>query len=253
MFKELALAFGFLTVLPTPQVSHNIHDLGRAGKWFPLVGLVLGVLLACVEYCGLEVFPIPLAAALTIVAWVFLTGGLHLDGLADCFDGLTASVSVERRLEIMRDPRMGAFGGIGLSLFLILKVFAVASILAVASAQNWIFALLFAPVAGRFTMLLAARQKPARPGGLGDTFARELGIGSLFVAAIVPFALMPVGTFLLGAGPIKPAAAFCAALFATLIVSLYARARLGGMTGDVLGLVAEISELAVLLVFASRL
>ena len=156
MFKQLSLAFGFLTILPMPRVEYESNDLGRAGKWFPFVGAVIGTLLFGAESLYLQFFPKLLTGALTVTLWALLTGGLHLDGLADCFDGLTASVSRERRLEIMRDPRMGAFGGIGLSLFLILKV------LATGFLFDRIFGLLFAPIVARCAMLLAARQRCAR-------------------------------------------------------------------------------------------
>lgn len=245
MFKELALAFGFLTIIPMPHVSYGANELGRAGKWFPFVGLVLGGILVGVYIPFMMVFPPFLAGALTVVAWVMLTGGLHLDGLADCFDGMSAAVSVERRLEIMRDPRMGAFGGIGLTLFLILKVTAAGFL------HDQIFALLFAPIVARFTLLIVARLRPARPGGLGAWFASEIGIGSLIVASIIPLAMIPFGFFGLNCRIWMSCAALTAAVVMTLHVIMIARSRLGGMTGDVLGLTVELSELAVLLVFAS--
>jgi adenosylcobinamide-GDP ribazoletransferase len=246
MFKQLALAFGFLTVIPMPQVKYESNDLGKAGKWFPFVGLVIGAILFGAESAMLQAFRPLLCGALTVSLWVLLTGGLHLDGLADCCDGLAASVSAERRLEIMRDPRMGAFGGMGLSLFLILKV------LGTSPTNEHRFALLFAPVVARYSMLLVTRQRAARPGGLGDTFSKELGIGSLMVASIIPLGMIPLGYYCFDCQVLVSGFALLASVGTSLLMSLIARIKLGGITGDVLGLAVETSELAVLLVFASN-
>src|SRR5262249_10936704 len=106
MLKQLGLAFGFLTVFPMPQSKYEPDDLGKAGKWFPFVGLWIGAILFGAESAELQAFKPLLSGAMTVTLWVLVTGGLHLDGLADCCDGLPAAVSPERRLEIMRDPRM---------------------------------------------------------------------------------------------------------------------------------------------------
>ncbi len=249
--KRLISAFGFLTVLPLPTVQWERGDLGRSAGLFPFVGLVLGALLYAIYFAAQWVFPASVGAVLTIAAWAWLTGGLHLDGVADCGDGFFAAVSRERRLEIMRDPRMGAFGGISLVLFLLLKVTALAE----AHGQprglgpEWlgpVLPLLFAPVVARFTLLLIARQPSARPGGLGDEFAQHLGAGALVLGALVP-----LGLALIDPLPLRAGIAFGAALLTTGLVILISRSKLGGVTGDVLGLSVEFSELAVLLVYCS--
>jgi adenosylcobinamide-GDP ribazoletransferase len=181
-----------------------------------------------------------------VALWAALTGGLHLDGLADCGDGLLAAVAPERRLEIMRDPRLGAFGGLSLVLFVIIKILAVAS-LPVARPWTALLAvgpLLLAPVVGRWLILLAARQPAARAGGLGQAFAAGLPPRSLLLAAVLPAALALLG------GPRAGLAAGLACVVALAILRL-ARARLGGVTGDVFGLVVELAELTVLLTFAA--
>src|SRR5687767_7053569 len=111
-----------MTILPIrlPE-DWSAGDSGRAAVWYPLVGVVIGAITWLIWKGAIIIFP-PLAAGiLTLVVWVVLTGGLHLDGLADCCDGLLASTTVERRLEIMKDPHMGAFGVTGLILVLMLK------------------------------------------------------------------------------------------------------------------------------------
>jgi adenosylcobinamide-GDP ribazoletransferase len=187
-------------------------------------------------------FPPLLSAALVVTAWVAITGGLHLDGLADCCDGLLAPVDRDRRLAIMRDPRSGAFAVVGVARLLILKVAAVASLATPVSA------LLLAPVWARWTLLLAARQPSAREGGMGASFANELTPGALGMAFALALALS-LALLLLGDWrvPVAILAAHGAAAGAVLL----ARARLGGVTGDVFGLVVEVSELAVLLIYAA--
>lgn len=240
-------ALGFLTILPvrpgTPAAGQgDISALGRAARWFPFVGLALGAILAYAHLILMSVFPPLLASGLLVALWAFLTGGLHLDGLADCCDGLFVSASRERRLEIMRDSHLGAFGGIGLTLFLFLKAAAVSALPAGRGSVPLSFALLLAPTLARWVLLPVARLRPARPGGLGDTFAASLTPVTLLLAAILPLALLVVG-----------GRRALAAVGGTIIIAASAagvvRARLGGVTGDVLGMVIEVSELTVLTVF----
>ncbi len=240
--NELATALAFLTTLPAPAAPYDPARFARAGRWYPLVGLLIGGLLLAVHWLAGLLFPPLLTAALVVTAWVGITGGLHLDGLADCCDGLFAPVDPDRRLAIMRDPRAGAFAVVGVALFLMLKVAAVAALATPVSG------LLLAPVWARWTLLLAAKQPRARPQGMGAGFARGVTPGVLGVAFTM--ALAPSLALLL-LGDWRAPIAILAAHGATLAAVLLARARLGGVTGDVFGLVVEISELAVLLVYAA--
>ena len=239
----LRLALSFLTVLPVGPPEAQPGDLGRAAAWFPAVGLLLGAALAAAQWGLGQLFSPLLSAALLVALWAGLTGGLHLDGVADCGDGLLAAVSPERRLEIMRDPRLGSFGGLSLILFLLLKVLAVAALLP--SLRLTFYPLLLAPVLARWLMLLVACQPSARPGGLGAAFAAGLKPGLIFMAALLPIGLIAIGGW-------RAAVAVGLALLVTLGLIRLAQARLGGVTGDVLGLTIELSELVVLLTFAAR-
>jgi adenosylcobinamide-GDP ribazoletransferase len=247
----LRVALGFLTAIPMRGAPAQ-GGLGRAAVWFPFVGLALGALAAAGAWLLALAFPPPLAAGLAVALWAGLTGGLHLDGLADCCDGLLAAAAPARRLEIMRDPHVGAFGAVGLILFLLLKVLAVSHLLSTASTTNYVlrfafyefrithYAFLLAPTLARWLILIVARQPRARPGGLGAGFAEGLKPATILLAAVLPAALMALGGWrgLAAAGAGGAAAAGVAAL---------ARARLGGVTGDVLGLTVEMVELAALL------
>jgi len=235
----LRLALGFLTTVPVRMAAPQPGDLGRAALWFPLIGLVVGVLVAGAKCLLDAIFPPFLAATLTVGLWAALTGGLHLDGLADCCDSLPAAVSPERRLEIMRDPRLGAFGGIGLLLHLLLKIGAVMALPGACAVTPFVLA----ATAARWLILPVARQPSARPGGLGASFALGLTRRVLALAALLPLALALLG------GAHAVLALSLAGLMTFGIVRL-ARARLGGVTGDVFGLTVEVAELAVLLTYA---
>lgn len=247
--RLIRLAFSFLTVLPVGPAEFKPGDLSRAAQWFPWVGLILGVILGGAHIFLAPLFPPILCAALIVALWALLTGGLHLDGLADCCDGLAVMATPERRLEIMRDPRLGAFGTIGLTVFLIMKVAAVSAlqesnVLALPILKNT-FALVFAPVVARWLILIVASQPSARPGGMGAEFSIGLSFLRLLAAAILPVALTVVGGS-------RALLAVSLAFGMTWIVIAFARRRIGGVTGDVYGLAAELFELTVLLIFAVK-
>jgi adenosylcobinamide-GDP ribazoletransferase len=259
----LRLALSFLTAFPVRTSAPQPGDMGRAAMWFPLIGFGLGIVLAFAHLVFNLLFPSLLAAALTVALWAALTGGLHLDGLADCCDGLLAAAAPERRLEIMRDPRLGAFGVIGLTLFLIVKAVAVASLPYLgtfAPALGWLGGLpdtyfpigqfVLAASLSRWLIVPVALQRQARPGGMGADFARGLTRPVVAMATLVPFAWVVIG-LLFGAWSLLVSIAL--AHLTAFGVAALARARLGGVTGDVFGLTVELSELVVLLTFAARL
>jgi adenosylcobinamide-GDP ribazoletransferase len=251
------LALGFLTTLPARAVAYAPDGLGKAAAWFPLVGLLLGLLLTALHAAALGLFgPLP-AAVLVVAAWAGLTGGLHLDGLADCCDGLLAPVSRERRLEILRDPRVGSFGVTGLVLALLAKVAALyalavgpvtepaASLLPgplPAFPPALLLALLLAPTSARWWILVAARQPAARAGGLGSSFAAALTPLTLARAAMLPLLLLGGAVWLDWRSLLGVALGGLACFF----VLRLARARIGGVTGDVYGAVVELAEIACL-------
>jgi adenosylcobinamide-GDP ribazoletransferase len=236
LWGEFWLAMTFLTTLPAPTFVVPSGGLGLAGRWFPLVGLVIALLLCVVQSIAARFFPPTLVGALVVLAWVVLTGGLHLDGLADCCDGLLATTSRERRLEILRDPRLGTFGALGLILTLLLKT--------LAAGMAIPFALLLAPVWGRWLLLFATRQPQARAEGMGASFAAGVTPEVIVVAAALPVLLLFLGD---GRG----LAGAALALAAMVALVRLAKVRLGGVTGDVYGLVVEVSEVVMLLAFAA--
>jgi adenosylcobinamide-GDP ribazoletransferase len=232
--RTLRIAFGLMTTLPIRLPDDwSAGDSGRAAVWYPFVGLVIGAL-AWLAWAGsMQILPPWVAAIFTLIVWVALTGGLHLDGLADCCDGLLASTSVERRLEIMKDPHIGAFGVTGL----ILKAAALASLTSASS-----FSILLAASLARFCILPAGMQRQARSSGMGADFAAGLQPASLVWGAVIPIVI----AIFLG---LRGIIALLAGLVVSLLIVWFARSRIGGVTGDVFGMIVEIVEVVVLLTF----
>ncbi len=241
--RGLITAVRFLTIVPVagPAVE-GPATLGRAAGWFPLVGLALGVVLTVVNRLLSLVFPPALSALLVLVTWKLLTGGIHLDGLADSLDGLTGKNQAER-LAIMRDSRIGVFGALGLIVLLLLALVALTGLPPSLRPK----ALLLAPVVGRFMPLVLARTcEPVTPGrGSGAAFIERVTSGALVVGGIVVAVasgaiLWPWGLVAAGGG-----------LAAAWTLGRYFSSRFGGLSGDGLGAGVEVAELGVLLVFAS--
>lgn len=234
----LLVAARYLTIVPFPGPAHApLEALGRSAAWFPIVGIGLGLLLVLVDRVTGWLFSPLLAALLTVTVWKLVTGGVHLDGLADCLDGLVGR-DAEHRLAIMRDSRIGAFGAIGLILFLMLEIVALAELVPPIRGS----ALFAAPVIARATpAVLAALFRPARADGQGAAFhagvrPSAIAIGLVAAVAAATFALGGLGV-----------AVLAVALVAAVAVAAFVAGRLGGVTGDVLGAAVEVSELAALL------
>ena len=240
---SLILAIRFLTIVPVPgPEAKGPRALGRAAWWFPVVGLVMGGVLLVLDRGLSQLLPPVLLAAFVWAAWKVLTGGIHLDGLADCLDGL-AGRDPRRRLAIMRDSRIGVLGAAGLVLGGLLALAALAELSPAVRSRL----LLLAPAVGRLMPLLVGPCfRPATPGR---------GAGALFLSGLSGWAglvhLVWIGalaTWLFGAWGLAPVAAAAAAAFGW---AAFLSSRLGGLTGDALGSADEIGELAALIGAAS--
>ena len=274
MMNGLRSAIGFLTILPlAPRNAPNL--MASARGWFPLVGLLLGLILAGVDilstlilgagssgwygYAPFEVTYPVLPPNYTILLWsvflvvilVALTRALHLDGFMDSCDALLGGFDRERRLEILRDPNVGAFAVIGLVCLLLIKVLAIAGLppeIAGLPTEGWsvrIPMLLLFPCLSRWAMLLTMELYPyVRSDGIGTAFFDgeqrrvkwQLILGFAFTIVISVALAGMVGIVLLAAAS---AVAWGIAAWATRL--------LGGVTGDIYGAVNELTEVVVLL------
>ena len=233
-------ALQFLTCFPCPrQRSHWADEMGRAAIFFPVIGLVLGLVLALANVL-LEPFARPGLSSVALVAVLaLLTRGLHLDGLGDTFDGLGAGGDRERMLRIMDDSHTGAFGLIAIVLLLFFKIHAIEML----DTERW-RALLAAPILGRWAMVLLGYRSQAAKSGLGSNLIDHLETKHVLFATFI--ALLLIAGILHGRGI---ALMICIAVF-SLASKKYFHRRLGGVTGDTFGAVGEISEASVLVFLA---
>ena len=232
---SLRLAWAFLTRLPGGAHPETDRNLGRSVGWFPLVGAVIGGLSGAVYWALHGPLGTLLAAVLAVAAGVVGTGGFHEDGLADTADALGGSTQ-ERRLEIMKDSRVGAFGVLALVLATLVRVFAVSSL----AATDGLIALVVAHMLGRTTAVAMMGAAPAvSDTGLGHSYGAHLPRAWTAVAVVVSSAV-PAGLGLPGA------VSLAAATAGAVLVWLVARRAFGGITGDVLGATEQVAEMAVL-------
>ena len=248
MMHELITALQFLTrihLFRDPKYDDGMF--GRSVKFFPLIGIVAGSLLALVVVLTGGWLPGTVRSTLLVTLSVFITGGLHCDGLMDTADGLFSGRSRERMLEIMKDSRVGAFGVISIILLLLWKWSLVHdmpdSILGAALISMMTIA--------RFCMVIVILRFPyARPEGMGKAFALHAGSGALGFAALTVAGLLGALYFIKGQLLFLTAvAAVCAAVLFAFWFGSWATRKVGGLTGDMYGAVTELTELVVLMVF----
>lgn len=233
MWADVRAAFSFLTIIPLGYGENR--QPGWSFAWYPLVGLFIGGCLALTAH--FSPYTPNLTAALVLIIWVILTGGLHLDGFGDACDGVLATVDPPRRLDIMKDPRTGSWAVIGLVLLLIAKWSAIPTITPL---------LLFVPpIIGRWVMVLAAYAFPyARSTGLGGYFRQ--GLGQLQVALASGITVISVSVIVRDV--LLVAILLATAGFVVMVLGRWTARRLGGgITGDVYGALCELTELVSLL------
>ncbi len=235
--RTFVYALQFLTRIPAPALSEfDPDDLSRSAVWFPVIGLIVGALVALGVWAGGHVSPW-VGALAGLMLWVGVTGALHLDGLGDVADGLGASHrDPERFLEVLRDPHVGAFGVIAMTLQIAAKLVLLAE---VPSSNGWaLAALLLIPAWARWGTQVWSLAVPPLAKGSGERFSWQI---SKPVVAAQGLILATVSAW--------AAPALLAALIVVPLVAIYWKARLGGITGDCLGASVEITETLLLFFF----
>ena len=234
-------ALGLLTALPLPRPAHRAPSAATLAG-FAGAGLVLGGTLAGLEAALAPVVPAGPRSAVLLAALALLSGGIHLDGLADSADGLLGGRTPEERLAIMRDSRVGGFG-VAAVVAVVLCEYAALSALGGPRLQGLVVAVTASRVA---TALALGISTPARADGLGHAYAvPHRGAGAAVAVAVAAAA----GWWLLGA---RGLATVGAALLVAPAVAWLARRRVGGMTGDGFGAVAELGLAVALLCLCAR-
>jgi adenosylcobinamide-GDP ribazoletransferase len=237
--RSLIIALQFLTRIRLfRNLSLNEGDFAGAIKFFPFIGLLLGFILALLYSFGrffLEPFAL---AVLLVVAEIILTGGLHLDGLMDSFDAFLSGKDRDRKLDIMKDSRVGAMGVLALACLVLVKL----ALYTELPHRQMVPALLLMPVLGRWAAVYAIVLFPyARTEGMGRTFSSN-NVSDLLIASLFSLALFIWLT---------PSLYFYLSLPVFVVFALFicerSNAQLGGLTGDSYGMIIELSEAAYLL------
>lgn len=246
--RSLFIAVQFLTVVPVRFAQAPDEDELRGSVvMYPVVGLVIGCLGLVVYAAASEALPLSVAAALVLVAYAVVTGGLHLDGLSDTADGLSAQGAIERKLKAMRDPAAGPLGVAAIVFVLLIKYASLVSLAGV--SRFWLFAaLIVMPVMGRWAMVVAmAAGRPAQDNGLGRVYLGHLGAGRVIAALILTVFAVLSGMCVLRGDIASGAYWFMAASLAlaaivALALDMLFRQAIGGQSGDTLGATCELAE-----------
>jgi adenosylcobinamide-GDP ribazoletransferase len=250
----LRAAFSLFTVIPVAgPVEIRRDTAARALLWLPVLGGLLAAVAAgtmlAVEAGGHSGPRRLLAATIAVAVLEGLTGGLHLDGLADTVDGLGSRRPRAEALDIMRKSDIGPLGVSALLLVVLLQVTSLAT---VAPGGPDAVALLTAVITSRVAVIVAAGSPAARPGGFGALIAGTTSMRVKVVAVVALLAVVTTAGAAVGGAAlaVRCLAAVAVGLIAAALVHRAATSRLGGMTGDVFGALIEISTAAVLLVLA---
>lgn len=231
-------ALQFLTRIPIRTASAVEHH--RTLPWFPVVGALIGAAVGGVAAGLHQLVPVPVAAAVAVVVGLLITGAFHEDGLADIADAFGGGMTVERRLEILKDSRHGTYGVAALASSIVIRVVAAASI---ASASAVFAAFVAAHALGRGAAVAAMRAAPA---------ASDSGLGVSAASAMRPIPVAAIGTVVLAGLAVLTgwwlAPFVAAAVVASAAVVVLAVRKIGGLAGDVLGAIEQVVEIAILVV-----
>jgi len=234
--NSFLLAFQLLTIIPiTHTFIASDKQVGYSCLFYPIIGLFIGAILTVMSLLLIDI-PVNIQAAVILMLWVLLTGGLHLDGLADCADAWVGGLgSKQRSLDIMKDPAAGPIAVVILVLVLLLKWVLISSIL----EQESFYILILTPMLGRLAiLLLMLSTNYIRSAGMAEKMMRHLPRLAVGILSLIGVFL---GFVYLGG------LAISFMLVILFLIRYQTKKRLGGVTGDVYGAAVELVEVAVLL------
>lgn len=241
--RKFLIALQFLTIIPVRARDINEKDFAKSTIFFPVVGIIIGILLAVFNLVLSEIMPQIPTSCFLLIFWVFITGALHLDGLADTIDGFYASTNREEILRVMEDTSTGAKGVAAVVMLLLFKFVLLLSV----EDTIKIFALILIPAISRYSMVMAmVSSNPTRKEGIGRLFIGTTGWAGVIISSFIIVALVYFSSFFL---PFKILGfiGLAVAVIVTLAFVRYCNYKIGGMTGDTLGALNEIVEVATLL------
>ena len=232
-------AVRFLTIIPLPgRREVSPEEVGRSIVYFPLVGVIIGLILVGLNWLLGLFLPSALVTVLLVVSLVVISGALHLDGFVDTCDGIGGHKTVEERWRVMQDSRAGGFGIIGVCCLLLVKYVSMSGV-----PDSWLMqTLVLMPVVGRWAMVYAVFAYPyAKPSGLGKVFKQMASWPRFVIATFITLAVVVVLASLTG---------FVIMLAIWVIViamAAYLKGKFGGLTGDTYGAINEVAEVCVLI------
>ena len=262
--KGLLLLFTFMTRIPVPaKIDFDSQKLGKSLKFFPVVGLVIGLILSFI-YCLIGKYLVIsslLIAVILVLVEVILTGALHLDGLSDTFDSIFSYRSKQKMLDIMKDSRIGANGAIALIMYFLLKVILLSSIIDLSNTfLTWnsqigsyaTVVILITPMLARINPVLNAYVSPyAKASGSAKDFAENTNKLSVLIAVAISLIFsVVVGTGVFGVlNPLHLVNIVAITMALGLYYSKLIDKKIGGLTGDTLGALLELSDIIILFGF----
>ncbi len=235
-------AVSFLTIIPLPgRREVSPEEVGRSIVYFPLVGVIIGLILVGLNWLLGLFLPSALVTVLLVVSLVVISGALHLDGFVDTCDGIAGHKTVEERWGVMQDSRAGGFGIIGVCCLLLVKYVSLSGVPDGLLTQT----LVFMPVVSRWAMVYAVFAYPyAKPSGLGKVFKEGASWQRFVIATFITLAVAVILAQLTGF------IIFIIMLAIWVIViamAAYLKGKFGGLTGDVYGAINEVAEVCVLI------
>ena len=237
--RALLISLQFLTQLPVRTDKAEPRDIADSYYFYPVIGLLIGVAAALLRRALMLVFPLSFSVTILMAFLVWISGGLHEDGLADVADAIGGGWTRDQRLAIMKDSRIGSFGAAVLVLALLAKYTALTSM----SPARMDLSIITAHVLGRWAFLPMGYFNPSAHEGLGSDFMNRLSAKAVFAGTIFAFVVA------IAIGRIYGMLACGAATTVIFLASIYFRRRLGGITGDCFGATFQFVEIATYAVF----
>jgi adenosylcobinamide-GDP ribazoletransferase len=232
-------ALRFLTIIPLPgRREVSPEEVGRSITYFPLIGVIIGLILVGLNWLLGLALPSALINMLLVVSLAAISGGLHLDGLVDTCDGMGGGKTAEERWQVMHDSRAGAFGIIGVCCLLLVKYVSLNAV-----PTSWLMpTLVLMPVVSRWAMVYAVFAYPyAKPSGLGKVFKQGASWSRFTVATVITLAVAVILAQLQG----------LVIVFSIWVIvmamAVYLKGKFGGLTGDTYGAINEVAEVLVLI------
>jgi len=237
--RGFLIALQFLTQVPIRTETAGRRHIAESYYFYPVIGLFIGVAAVLLRRVLMLVFPLSFSVTLVLAFLVWISGGLHEDGLADVADGMGGGWTRDERLEIMKDSRIGAFGASMLILVLLAKYAALTSM----NAARLDAAIVTAQILGRWSCLPMGYFNRYVREGLGSEFMKGLSAKAVLVATVVSSGAVIILCRLRGS------LALAGAIIIIIVTSMYFRRRIGGITGDCFGATLQLVEIATYAVF----